>query len=259
MTPKIITRKKGAEGKRGRGRPAVFDRAIALQAAMKLFWERGYEGTSFDDLISTMGISASSFYNSFGSTEALYCEATRSYLEWSGQWFFAILNDPSIDTGRLARLFRRPRLVYPRRSPARLHDLAGRHALPASMSNIRDMMAEHALSEGAMAARIERAWRMATCLKHRLRNAGCPITARSRRDGASRQLAQIGRPFMSAWPVEEWTIKARRQWFLRRALISGFRDKHTTAEPGQKDLREWPLLADIVEKSLGDARKFLGR
>src|SRR6201989_3719869 len=105
MTPKIIQGKK-SEGKRGRGRPAVFDRCAALNAAMKLFWERGYEGTSFDDLIAAMGISASSFYNSFGSKEALYCEATRTYLEWSGQWFFAILNDPSIDTRTaFARLF----------------------------------------------------------------------------------------------------------------------------------------------------------
>jgi len=55
----------------------VFDRAVALQVAQKLFWERGYEGTSFDELIAAMGISASSFYNSFGSKEALYCEATR--------------------------------------------------------------------------------------------------------------------------------------------------------------------------------------
>src|SRR5262249_23270439 len=98
MTPKINQGKMHAEGKRGRGRPAVFDRGVALQEAMKLFWERGYEGTSFDDLIAAMGISASSFYNSFGSKEALYCEATRTYLDWSGQWFFAILNDPVIDT-----------------------------------------------------------------------------------------------------------------------------------------------------------------
>src|SRR6202035_797265 len=98
MTPKIITGKKGVEGKRGRGRPAVFDRAVALQAAMKLFWERGYEGTTFDDLIAAMGISASSFYNSFGSKEGLYCEATQSYLVSSGRWFFGILNDESSDT-----------------------------------------------------------------------------------------------------------------------------------------------------------------
>src|SRR6516162_9410179 len=98
MTPKIIAGKKAEERKRGRGQPAVFDRARALQAAMRLFWERGYEGTSFDELIAAMGISASSFYNSFGSKEALYCEATQAYLEWAGQWFFAILNDPSTDT-----------------------------------------------------------------------------------------------------------------------------------------------------------------
>ena len=133
MTPKIIQGKKVEESKRGRGRPAVFDRDVALREAMKLFWERGYEGTSFDDLIAAMGISASSFYNSFGSKEALYCEATRSYLEWSGQWFFAILNDPSIDTKTaFARLFEATAEEFTRGDhPARLHDFACRHALLA--------------------------------------------------------------------------------------------------------------------------------
>ena len=46
MTPKIIERRKrdlikAVAAKRGRGRPAVFDRGKALQEAMKLFWERG--------------------------------------------------------------------------------------------------------------------------------------------------------------------------------------------------------------------------
>src|ERR1700760_1199967 len=159
MTPKIITGKKGDEPKRGRGRPVVFDRAKALTGAMKLFWERGYEGTSFDDLISAMGISASSFYNSFGSKEELYCEAIRSYLEWAGHWFFAILNDPAIDTKTaFARLFESTAEEFTRGDhPAGcMISLAGTHCAPG-MKTIRDLMAEHrAFSEGAMAERIRK-------------------------------------------------------------------------------------------------------
>jgi len=212
MTPKIITGKKGEKGKRGRGRPVVFDRAVALQAAMKLFWERGYEGTSFDGLISAMGISASSFYNSFGSKEALYCEATRSYLEWSGQWFFAILNDPSLDTRTaFARLFEATAEEFTRGDHPLgcMISLAGTHC-PPGMSNIRDMMAEHrALSESAMAARIRKGvtngdvpedadFDMLAAYYSAVAR-GLAVQAR---DGASREkLAQIGRLAMSAWPV----------------------------------------------------------
>src|SRR5215471_18451291 len=159
MTSKIIKGKKDEQSKRGRGRPVVFDRVHALHAAMKLFWERGYEGASFDELISAMGISASSFYNSFGSKEALYCEATQSYLEWAGQWFFAILNDPSIDTKTaFARLFEATAEEFTRGDHPLgcMISLAGTHCSPG-MKNIRDMMAEHrAFSEGAMAERIRK-------------------------------------------------------------------------------------------------------
>src|ERR1700741_4188799 len=144
MTPKIITGKKGEEGKRGRGRPAVFDRAVALHAAMKLFWERGYEGTSFDELIAAMGISASSFCNSFGSKEALYCEATQTYLEWAGAWFFAILHDPSTATKTaFALLFEATAEEFPRRGDHPLGcmiSLAATHG-PPEMKKLRDMMA----------------------------------------------------------------------------------------------------------------------
>src|ERR1700753_3855220 len=154
-----MTSKRIQGSKRGRGRPAVFDRGTALNAAMKLFWERGYEGTSFDDLIAAMGISASSFYNSFGSKEALYCEATQSYLEWSGHWFSAILNDPSIDTKTaFARLFEATAEEFTRGDHPLgcMIALAGTHCSPG-MKNIRDMMVEHrAFSESAMADRIRK-------------------------------------------------------------------------------------------------------
>ena len=211
MTPKIITGKKGEESKRGRGRPAVFDRAVALQAAMKLFWERGYEGTSFDDLISAMGISASSFYNSFGSKEALYCEATRSYLEWSGQWFFAILHDPSIDSRTaFARLFEATAEEFTRGDHPLgcMISLAGTHCSPG-MKNIRDMMAEHrAFSEVAMAERMRRGVangdlpKVTDCdMLAAYYSAVARGLAVQARDGASREkLSEIGRLAMRAWP-----------------------------------------------------------
>jgi AcrR family transcriptional regulator len=187
---------------------------------MKLFWERGYEGTSFDALIATMGISASSFYNSFGSKEALYCEATQSYLEWSGQWFFAILNDPSIDTRTaFARLFEATAEEFTRGDHPLgcMISLAGTHCSPG-MSNIRDMMAEHrAFSESAMAARIRKGVAdgdvpadtdcdmLAAYYSAMAR--GLAVQAR---DGATREkLAQIGRLAMSAWPAKDNKRSAR--------------------------------------------------
>ena len=212
MTSKINQGTKLEEGKRGRGRPAVFDRGAALNAAMKLFWERGYEGTSFDDLIAAMGISASSFYNSFGSKEALYCEATRSYVEWAGQWFFAILHDPSIDTRTaFAHLFEAiaEEFTCGDHPPGCMVSLAGTHCSPG-MSNIRDMMAEHrAFSEGAMAARI----RKGVADGEVPDGTDCDMLAAyysavarglavQARDGASREkLSEIGRLAMRAWPV----------------------------------------------------------
>jgi len=212
MTPKIIREKKTEELKRGRGRPAVFERDVALTEAMKLFWERGYEGTSFDDLIAAMGISASSFYNSFGSKEALYCEATRSYLEWSGQWFFAILNDPSIDTRTaFARLFEATAEEFTRGDHPLgcMISLAGTHC-PPGMSNIRDMMAEHrAFSESAMAARIRKGVAdgdVAPGVDCDILAAYYSAVARGlavqARDRASRRkLSEIGRLAMCAWPA----------------------------------------------------------
>lgn len=213
MATKINQGTKLEEIKRGRGRPAVFDRGAALNAAMKLFWERGYEGTSFDDLIAAMGISASSFYNSFESKEALYCEATRSYREWAGQWFFAILNDPSIDTKTaFARLFEATAEEFTRGDHPLgcMISLAGTHCSPG-MKNIREMMAEHrAFSESAMADRMRKgviSGDLAEETDCEMLAAYYSAVARGlavqARDGASREkLSEIGRLAMRAWPAK---------------------------------------------------------
>jgi AcrR family transcriptional regulator len=68
-----------------RGRPRGFDRDEALRQAMEVFWEKGYEGASLDDLQAAMGgINPPSFYAAFGSKEQLFLEAIRLYTETVG-------------------------------------------------------------------------------------------------------------------------------------------------------------------------------
>ena len=54
------------------GRPRAFDENEVLDRALMLFWERGFEGTSLNDLLASMKMTKSSLYKAFGSKEALF-------------------------------------------------------------------------------------------------------------------------------------------------------------------------------------------
>jgi len=62
-----------------RGRPRSFDRQKALQSAMEVFWDRGFQAASMSDLTEAMGINPPSLYAAFGSKEELYREAIAHY------------------------------------------------------------------------------------------------------------------------------------------------------------------------------------
>ncbi len=61
------------------GRPLGFVREEAVEAAMNLFWRKGFLAVSAKDLADAMGIQRSSFYNSFGSRENAFIEALKLY------------------------------------------------------------------------------------------------------------------------------------------------------------------------------------
>ena len=61
------------------GRPKKFDRDEALNAAKALFWKKGYDATTTDDLRHAMGIGRQSLYGSFGGKRPLYLEVLRRY------------------------------------------------------------------------------------------------------------------------------------------------------------------------------------
>ena len=66
------------------GRPRGFDRDAALEAAMFLFWRKGFVATSMNDLCDAMGVRSPSLYAAFGSKEALYLEAVEHYARTQG-------------------------------------------------------------------------------------------------------------------------------------------------------------------------------
>jgi AcrR family transcriptional regulator len=75
------TERNSPPARRGRGRPRVFDRDEALGLATRMFWLKGYDGTSIVDLTEAIGIEAPSLYAAFGSKKELYAAAVRHYGE----------------------------------------------------------------------------------------------------------------------------------------------------------------------------------
>jgi AcrR family transcriptional regulator len=65
-------------------RTKVFDPAAALDAAMRVFWEQGYEATSTDDLLRAMGIGRQSMYDTFGDKKQLYLAVLSHYTDTGG-------------------------------------------------------------------------------------------------------------------------------------------------------------------------------
>ena len=60
-------------------RTKQFDRQEALDKAMNVFWEKGYNGASIQDLVEEMNINRSSMYDTFGEKHNLYKEALQAY------------------------------------------------------------------------------------------------------------------------------------------------------------------------------------
>jgi len=78
----------------------MFDREQALKDAMDVFWTRGYDGASLEDLQKAMGgISPPSFYAAFGSKEALFREVVTLYRTSMGERVLKALMAPMVRDG----------------------------------------------------------------------------------------------------------------------------------------------------------------
>ena len=69
---------------RPRGRPRSFDEGEALKKATQVFWSKGYDGVTIDDLVAGMGVGRPSLYAIFGDKRTLFLRVLRAYAETKG-------------------------------------------------------------------------------------------------------------------------------------------------------------------------------
>ncbi len=83
------------EQRRPTGRPRGFDVDEALERALRVFWEQGYEGASLATLTGAMGISTTSMYSTFGNKEELFRKALERYSEGPSAYLHRALDEPT--------------------------------------------------------------------------------------------------------------------------------------------------------------------
>src|SRR6204780_594518 len=67
-----------------RGRPRSFDEAEALEKATQVYWSKGYDGVTIDDLVAGMGVGRPSLYAIFGDKRTLFLRVLKDYAEKKG-------------------------------------------------------------------------------------------------------------------------------------------------------------------------------
>lgn len=77
------------------GRQREFDTDQALEAALCVFWRKGYEGTSYTDLTQAIGVERPALYSVFGNKESLFRRALERYYEHYLDFFPAALLLPT--------------------------------------------------------------------------------------------------------------------------------------------------------------------
>jgi TetR/AcrR family transcriptional repressor of nem operon len=87
-------------------RPQEFEASEALRSAMRVFWSKGYEAASLNDILSATGLSKSSLYATFGDKRELLLAAFEAYRRERLQRLEAALNDGQPARQSIEKFFR---------------------------------------------------------------------------------------------------------------------------------------------------------
>jgi TetR/AcrR family transcriptional regulator, transcriptional repressor for nem operon len=83
----------------------TFDVTEVVDKAIELFTAKGYNGTSAQDIVDTLGISRSSLYDTFGDKQGLFIKALKQYNQQSFRVIIEMLNQTSDFPATLRQIF----------------------------------------------------------------------------------------------------------------------------------------------------------
>jgi AcrR family transcriptional regulator len=140
------------------GRPRAFDIDEALDRAMKVFWQKGYEGASLPDLTKAMGINRPSLYAAFGNKEALFRKAIDRYVAGPACHVKEALKEPTARQVVERLLYGSIDLITDSRNPCGCFMVQSALACGDTSDVIRqELVKRRAASEAALRERFERA------------------------------------------------------------------------------------------------------
>jgi AcrR family transcriptional regulator len=102
----VISNQAGKKDAPARGRPRSFDENEATERAIQVFWEKGYDGVTIDDLVEGMGVVRPTLYAIFGPKQNVFMRCLRIYAERKGALAAKALLGPSDVRGAIRGFLR---------------------------------------------------------------------------------------------------------------------------------------------------------
>ena len=143
-----------------RGRPRTFDENQALESALKVFWQKGFEGASLKDLTKAMGINRPSMYAAFGNKEQLFRKALDRYVQARACYIRDALAEPTARGAAKRMLDGAVTLLSDKKHPRGCMIVSGALACGDDAEPVRrELVARRKLSESLLRTRFEQALR----------------------------------------------------------------------------------------------------
>jgi len=191
------------------GRPRAFDADAALDRALRVFWQRGYEGAALSDLTKAMRINRPSLYSAFGNKEFLFRKVLDRYAGGPASYVNAALEQPTARAVARRLLLDAVNMLTNPRHPRGCLMVQGALSCGKQADPVREeLIARRGAGEAAIRKRLARAKSERDLPRHSKPadlarylvtvSHGMAVQAAS---GASRaQLQRVARAALRAWP-----------------------------------------------------------